>query len=96
MNHTRFPKEDHLPDSARGDNQVKKSYRVDYIKVEYSDAIEARPSPYLLWQKVLVQNDSLFTKAVMVHLEARSLHLHTSCSVGCMHNTKVIALFFTG
>jgi hypothetical protein len=29
MNHTRFPKEDHLPDWARRDNQFKKSDRVD-------------------------------------------------------------------
>ena len=28
MNHIRFPKEDHLPDWARRDNQVKKNDRV--------------------------------------------------------------------
>ena len=31
MNHTRFPKEDHLPDCASWDNQVKKGARVDYV-----------------------------------------------------------------
>ena len=31
MKHTRLPKEDHLPDWARRDNQVKKGYRVEYI-----------------------------------------------------------------
>jgi len=30
MNHTRFPKEDHLPDCANRDNQVKNGDRVDY------------------------------------------------------------------
>jgi len=30
MNHTRFPKEDHLPDWARRDNKVTKGDRVDY------------------------------------------------------------------
>ena len=29
MNHTRFPKEDHLPDWARRDNQGKKGDRLD-------------------------------------------------------------------
>ena len=29
MNHTRFPKEDHLPDWARRDNHVKKGDRID-------------------------------------------------------------------
>jgi len=29
MNHTRYLKEDHLPDSARRDNQVKKGGQVD-------------------------------------------------------------------
>ena len=28
VNHTRFPKDDHLPDLARRDNQVKKGDRV--------------------------------------------------------------------
>ena len=31
MNHTRFPKEDHLPDWARRDNKVTKGDRVEYI-----------------------------------------------------------------
>ena len=31
MNHTRFPKEDHLPDWARRVNQFKKGYRVDCV-----------------------------------------------------------------
>ena len=30
MNHTRFPKEDHLPYWARRDNKVTKGHRVDY------------------------------------------------------------------
>jgi len=29
VNHTRFPKEDHLPDWARRDNEVTKRDRVD-------------------------------------------------------------------
>jgi len=29
VNHTRLPKDDHLPDWARRDNQVKKGYRVE-------------------------------------------------------------------
>jgi len=29
VNHTHFPKEDHLPDCARRDNQVKKGERVN-------------------------------------------------------------------
>jgi len=29
MNHTRFPREDHLPDSARRDNKVTKGDRVE-------------------------------------------------------------------
>jgi len=29
VNHTRFPKEDHLPDWARGDHKVTKSDRVE-------------------------------------------------------------------
>jgi len=33
VNHTRFPKEDHLPDLARRDNEVKKSDRVEYFSV---------------------------------------------------------------
>ena len=38
MNHTRFPKEDHLPDWARRDNKVTKGYRVESITkgVSYS------------------------------------------------------------
>jgi len=32
VNHTRFPKEDHLPDWARRDNKVTKGDRVDYIR----------------------------------------------------------------
>ena len=32
MIHTRFPKEDHLPEWARRDNQVKKGDRVDYLR----------------------------------------------------------------
>ena len=31
MNHTRFPKEDHLPDWARRDNKVTKGDRVENI-----------------------------------------------------------------
>jgi len=31
VNHTRFPKEDHLPDWARRDNKVTKGDRVEYI-----------------------------------------------------------------
>jgi len=31
LNHTRFPKEDHLPDWASRDNLVKKGDRVEYI-----------------------------------------------------------------
>ena len=30
MNHTRFPKKDHLPQWARSDNQVKKGDRVEH------------------------------------------------------------------
>ena len=30
MNHTRFPKQHHLPDCASRDNQVKKGDRVEY------------------------------------------------------------------
>jgi len=30
VNHTRFPKEDHLPDWARRDNKVTKGDRVKY------------------------------------------------------------------
>ena len=30
MNHTRFPKEDHLPDWARWDNKVMKGDRAEY------------------------------------------------------------------
>jgi len=30
VNHTRFPKEDHLPDWARWDNKVTKGDRVEY------------------------------------------------------------------
>ena len=33
VNHTRFPKENHLPDWARRDNQVKKGDRVQYINI---------------------------------------------------------------
>jgi len=33
VNHTRFPKEDHLPDSARRDNEVTKGYRVEIMVV---------------------------------------------------------------
>ena len=37
MNHTRFPKEDHLPDWARRDNEVTKGERADgIVKVYYS------------------------------------------------------------
>ena len=32
MNHTRFPKEDHLLDWARGDNKVTKGDRVERIE----------------------------------------------------------------
>jgi len=31
VNHTHFPKEDHLPEWARRDNQVKKSDRVEHV-----------------------------------------------------------------
>ena len=31
MNHTRFPKEDHLPEWTRWDSQVKKCDRVEYL-----------------------------------------------------------------
>jgi hypothetical protein len=31
MNHTRFPKEDHLPDWARRDNKVTKDDRVEQV-----------------------------------------------------------------
>ena len=31
VNHTRFPKEDHLPDGARQDNKVTKGDRVEYL-----------------------------------------------------------------
>ena len=31
MNHTRFPKEDHLPDWARRDNKDTKGDRVEYV-----------------------------------------------------------------
>jgi len=30
LNHTHFPKEDHLPDWARQDNQVKKDGQIEY------------------------------------------------------------------
>ena len=33
VNHTRFPKDDHLPDWARRDNRVTKSDRVDLLVV---------------------------------------------------------------
>ena len=32
MNHTRFPKEDHLPDQARRDNKAKKGDPVDKVQ----------------------------------------------------------------
>ena len=35
MNHTRFPKEDHQPDSARRENQVKMGYRVERLSFSH-------------------------------------------------------------
>jgi len=35
VNHTRFPKEDHLPDSARRDNKVTQDDRVDLCSVTF-------------------------------------------------------------
>ena len=32
VKHTRFPKEDHLPDWARRDNKVTKGDRVEWLK----------------------------------------------------------------
>jgi hypothetical protein len=32
VNHTRFPKEDHIPECASRDNQVKRGDRVEYIE----------------------------------------------------------------
>jgi hypothetical protein len=40
MNHTRFPKEDHLPDWARRDNQVKKGDRVDHVSMFADQPLE--------------------------------------------------------
>ena len=34
MNHTRFPKQDHLPDWARRNNQVKKGGRVERVEIK--------------------------------------------------------------
>jgi len=34
VNHTRFPKDDHLPDWARQDNKVTKGDRVEKMKQE--------------------------------------------------------------
>jgi len=33
VNHTRFPKENHLPDRARRDNKVTKGDRVEYCTI---------------------------------------------------------------
>ena len=33
VNHTRFPKEDHLPDWARRDNKITQGDRVEYTKL---------------------------------------------------------------
>ena len=33
VNHTRFPKEDHLPDWARWDNKVTKGDRAEYLYI---------------------------------------------------------------
>ena len=33
LNHARFPKEDHVPDCARRDNQVKQGDRVDISRL---------------------------------------------------------------
>ena len=35
MNHTRFPKDDHLPDWARRDNKVTKGDRVVYYATNF-------------------------------------------------------------
>jgi len=37
MNHTRFPKEDHLPDWARRDNKDTKGGSVEHTRISGSD-----------------------------------------------------------
>ena len=48
MNHTGFPKEDHIPDSARRDNQVKKGDRVDHGKAKSDMTLNDIANEYLL------------------------------------------------
>ena len=42
MNHTRFPKEDHLPDSALRDNKVTKGDRVERISVALHSQLDTQ------------------------------------------------------
>jgi len=69
VNHTRFPKEDHLPDWARRNNQVKKGDRVDAQRVHLYTQITSKLLPIInnnnfTWQAsghaVLRMKSSLF------------------------------------
>jgi len=44
VNHTHFPKEDHLPDWERPDNKVTKGDRVDYAFMQMSEGPKSRGS----------------------------------------------------
>jgi len=57
VNHTRFPKEDHLPDCASRDNQVKKGDHVDAASLDDTEGdadvfTEMRMSAILAVRKV--------------------------------------------
>jgi len=50
MNHTRFLKEDHLPDCASRDNQVKKGEHIDILQIESAVCVH----PYVYVSKTWV------------------------------------------
>ena len=60
MNHTRFPKEDHLPDYASRDNQVKKGDRVDHGRLKHVNL--------LILVSMAVKDNNAFTNLVTVCL----------------------------
>ena len=77
MNHTRFPKENHPPDSARRDNKVTKGDRAEYVP-QSGDQNTFTACPLCLfldeahcWR--LINTSSVFTLSYSIQIYTKSI-----------------------
>ena len=76
MNHTRFPKEDHLPYWARRDNKDTKGDRVDYLVCSVAIYMQTSNVQHCWHFCVIFKGTSGFAGSVdMFHTNTRVIHL---------------------